>query len=154
MILLRDILSMGHIMMQDTTMNDLENHINNSTRLWVFGYGSLVWKTGFHFESKKIGHIEGFVRRFWQGNTTHRGTPQSVSSYHTLKFICSHIFWQFCNNHSQNPYINVPLFCLFQPGRVATLVKKDSVSICFILFRSCILYILYICINIYICFFS
>ena len=25
-----------------------------------------------------IGHIRGFSRKFWQGNSTHRGTPEKV----------------------------------------------------------------------------
>ena len=55
---------------------------NNTTKrvLWIFGYGSLVWKPDFEFTSRKIGYLKGYVRRFWQGNVTHRGVPGRVSS--------------------------------------------------------------------------
>ena len=46
--------------------------------LWVFGYGSLCWNPGFKFGDSVVGHIEGFSRKFWQGNTTHRGTEEKV----------------------------------------------------------------------------
>ena len=44
----------------------------------VFGYGSLLWKQGFEFSTKKTGYIEGFKRKFWQENCTHRGTEEMV----------------------------------------------------------------------------
>ncbi|XP_076044328.1 putative glutathione-specific gamma-glutamylcyclotransferase 2 isoform X2 [Oratosquilla oratoria] len=48
----------------------------DNTSLWVFGYGSLCWHPGFHFGKHCVGFIKNYVRRFWQGNTTHRGTPE------------------------------------------------------------------------------
>ncbi|ELU04540.1 hypothetical protein CAPTEDRAFT_168933 [Capitella teleta] len=63
---------------------DLEEMLTDTSRLWVFGYGSILWKTGFEYNSKLIGHIGGFERRFWQGNTTHRGTVELPGRVATL----------------------------------------------------------------------
>lgn len=44
-----------------------------ATDLWVFGYGSLVWRPAFAFDARHAGYIVGKTRRFWQSSTDHRG---------------------------------------------------------------------------------
>ncbi|XP_019765205.1 glutathione-specific gamma-glutamylcyclotransferase 1 [Dendroctonus ponderosae] len=64
----------------------LESKLSESETkfLWVFGYGSLCYKPGFEFNKAILGFVNGFQRRFWQGNVTHRGTKEQPGRVATL----------------------------------------------------------------------
>lgn len=64
----------------DSSDDTIANEMNiTPSNLWVFGYGSLCWNPGFEFSKCVTGYVRGYVRRFWQGNTTHRGTTEKVT---------------------------------------------------------------------------
>uniref|UniRef100_A0A915JTW3 glutathione-specific gamma-glutamylcyclotransferase n=1 Tax=Romanomermis culicivorax TaxID=13658 RepID=A0A915JTW3_ROMCU len=56
----------------------------NEPELWIFGYGSLMWHPGFEYEQKTKGLLAGYARRFYQGNTTFRGTEKLPGRVVTL----------------------------------------------------------------------
>ena len=58
--------------------------LSSLEEVWVFGYGSLIWRPVFRHSEKIVGKINGFHRRFYQSDMTYRGTPEYPARVATL----------------------------------------------------------------------
>lgn len=52
--------------------------------IWLFGYGSLMYKLDFPVLEQRPAILRGWQRRFWQGSHDHRGTETNPGRVLTL----------------------------------------------------------------------
>lgn len=55
--------------------------------IWVFGYGSLIWRPGFEYVESRLATVMGYQRSFSQASHDHRGTPEAPGRVVTLSNV-------------------------------------------------------------------
>ncbi len=64
--------------------NKLMDKFDGHHSVWLFGYGSLIYKADFPFIERRPASIANWTRRFWQGSHDHRGTEAAPGRVATI----------------------------------------------------------------------
>ena len=115
-------------MTADTQVINKQRHnLAERDEIWVFGYGSLIYKVDFDFIESRFAYIHDYVRRFWQGSHDHRGTPEKPGRVLTLApapgarcfgraFKVNHDVFDHLDHREKNGYLREELAFHFKDG--------------------------------------
>jgi len=107
--------------------NKARQNLSQFDEIWVFGYGSLIYKVDFPILEKRSASIKGWQRRFWQGSHDHRGTLKSPGRVLTLiqaeKAVCAgmayrveHDVFEHLDHREKNGYLRHEVDIFFDQG--------------------------------------
>ena len=111
--------------------NQRRHRLDDDDRVWLFGYGSLIYLVDFpHLESRPAS-ISGWSRRFWQGSHDHRGTEENPGRVVTLieeaGAVCGGVAYlveapvfRQLDQREKNGYLRVATAMTFYDGAQAT----------------------------------
>ncbi|MDC8756013.1 gamma-glutamylcyclotransferase [Janthinobacterium fluminis] len=114
--------------------NKLMDRFDGHHSVWLFAYGSLIYKTDFPFIERRPASIANWTRRFWQGSHDHRGTaaapgrvativPQDGAVCHGMAYLVTPEEFAHLDHREKNGYLRLATDIAFEDGsRVEGLV--------------------------------
>lgn len=110
--------------------NQLMRQFDGHHSVWLFGYGSLIFKADFPYIERRPASIRGWARRFWQGSHDHRGTetaPGRVATIiaqegaicHGMAYLITPEVFGHLDHREKNGYLRLATDILFDDGASA-----------------------------------
>lgn len=118
-------------MSNDTSAANRERHREDSRdRIWLFAYGSLIFKADFDYLERTPAYIQGWSRRFWQGSHDHRGTidapgrvatlvAQTDAVCHGMAYLVTPEVFHYLDHREKNGYLRLAEEIHFEHGGTA-----------------------------------
>lgn len=108
-------------------INRLMNRFDSHASVWLFGYGSLIFKADFPFIKRRPASIAGWSRRFWQGSHDHRGTesapgrvltlvPEEGATCHGMAYLVTPEEFAHLDHREKNGYLRLATEMTFEDG--------------------------------------
>ena len=111
-------------------LNRRMTHFDGHAEVWLFGYGSLIFKADFPFLARRPASITGWSRRFWQGSHDHRGTqaspgrvvtlaPDADATCHGMAYLVTPEEFAHLDHREKNGYLGLATTITFDDGSAA-----------------------------------
>ena len=108
-------------------INQRMDKFNSHASVWLFGYGSLIYKADFPFLERRPANITGWTRRFWQGSHDHRGTeaapgrvvtlvPDAQAICHGMAYLVTPEEFAHLDHREKNGYLRLATEIRFEDG--------------------------------------
>jgi cation transport regulator ChaC len=108
-------------------INQRMDKFDSHDSVWLFGYGSLIFKADFPFLDRRPASIGGWARRFWQGSHDHRGTethpgrvvtlaPEAGAICHGMAYLVTPEEFAHLDHREKNGYLRLATEMHFEDG--------------------------------------
>ena len=110
-------------------INQQMDQFDDQHSVWLFGYGSLIYKADFPYLQRRPASIRGWTRRFWQGSHDHRGTPEAPGRVvtliaepgaicHGMAYLITPDVFAHLDHREKNGYLRLAIPITFEDGDV------------------------------------
>ncbi|SEN28084.1 Cation transport regulator ChaC [Duganella sp. CF517] len=108
-------------------INQMMDQFDGHHSVWLFGYGSLIYKADFPYLQRRPASIANWTRRFWQGSHDHRGTPeapgrvvtiieQAGAICHGMAYLVTPEVFAHLDHREKNGYLRLATTITFDDG--------------------------------------
>ena len=110
-------------------INQQMDQFDGQHSVWLFGYGSLIYKADFPYLQRRPASIANWTRRFWQGSHDHRGTPEAPGRVvtliaepgaicHGMAYLITPDVFAHLDHREKNGYLRLAIPITFEDGDV------------------------------------